>query len=343
MDELSTLIKQLERLMTEHDCIVVPGLGGFVQNGEPAQLIIEKETFIPRGKSIGFNARLTFNDGTLVQSYQESYKLDFDEAMGRIKQAVSTVQDRLGTGMIVSFGNIGTLQKGETGTLQFRSENRTCFASQSYGLARFSYPALAHRRMTEVTEANRVTKQATLSSDREYIHVRIKRSSFYHSVVAAAACLLMLFISKPASELNTYETQEAFLLHGYLSTEDEITSSVMEVATPIVESAEIIPSEIAEAPINEEVVPVQATIENTAPIKQYLVIISSFPNRASAEKWIENHAQGMYEQAAIVEGSGRARVYIHQNTDKSSATEYLETLKVTHPEHSDAWIYATKL
>jgi len=82
--------------------------------------------------------------------------------------------------------------------------------------------------------------------------------------------------SKPASELNTYETQEAFLLHGYLSTEEEKTSSVMEVATPIVESAEIIPSEIAEAPINEEVVPVQATIENTAPIKQYLVIISSF-------------------------------------------------------------------
>ena len=61
-------VRRIEHLLTEHDCVIVPGLGGFVQNETEAHFDYKDQLFYPPSKQIGFNARLHFNEGLLAES-----------------------------------------------------------------------------------------------------------------------------------------------------------------------------------------------------------------------------------------------------------------------------------
>ena len=67
------LSRHIESLLLAHDCVIVPGLGGFVAHYVPARRIAEEQLFLPPSRSVGFNQQLTINDGLLVQSYMQAY------------------------------------------------------------------------------------------------------------------------------------------------------------------------------------------------------------------------------------------------------------------------------
>ena len=62
------LSRHIEALLLTHDCVIVPGLGGFVTQYVPAYYVEEENLFIPPHRTIAFNAGLSLNDGLLVES-----------------------------------------------------------------------------------------------------------------------------------------------------------------------------------------------------------------------------------------------------------------------------------
>ena len=66
------LSQHIEVLLLENDCVIVPGLGGFVAHYTPA-IQVEENVFLPPTRTIGFNPQLKLNDGLLVQSYMAVY------------------------------------------------------------------------------------------------------------------------------------------------------------------------------------------------------------------------------------------------------------------------------
>mgnify|MGYP000802840522 FL=1 len=74
------LAQHIEALLLENDCVIVPGLGGFVAHYTPAMRVAEENTFLPPTRIIGFNPQLKMNDGLLVQSYMAVYDTDFSDA-----------------------------------------------------------------------------------------------------------------------------------------------------------------------------------------------------------------------------------------------------------------------
>ena len=65
-----SLARHIELLLLEHDCVIVPGLGGFIANHADARYTGDEEhLFLPPYRTIGFNQQLQVNDGLLVQSY----------------------------------------------------------------------------------------------------------------------------------------------------------------------------------------------------------------------------------------------------------------------------------
>ena len=50
------LVRHIEYLLTEHDCVLVPGLGGFVLQYVPARFSEGRKSIQPPGKQITFNS-----------------------------------------------------------------------------------------------------------------------------------------------------------------------------------------------------------------------------------------------------------------------------------------------
>src|SRR5699024_11270585 len=82
------LAQHIEVLLLENDCVIVPGLGGFVAHYTPAMRVAEENVFLPPTRIIGFNPQLKMNDGLLVQSYMAVYDTDFSDATRIVEKEV---------------------------------------------------------------------------------------------------------------------------------------------------------------------------------------------------------------------------------------------------------------
>lgn len=360
---MTDLILHIERLLPEHDCIVVPGLGGFVQNETCARLLHNKETFYPSGKEISFNSRLTFNDGVLVQSYQETFTLGFDEALEKVKSDVNEVNFYLDKGKFIRIGKIGVLHKSEDGKILFKPDNRNLFYPESYGLMPFVFPNLEHRSTPRLRRSSKRNEDSV-------IHIRLTKKHFQNFFTAVAASLLIMFVAKPAGDFEGPESQNAFLLQNIIMAQPDLSSksTIVEDIADVERVAKVEETKTIPVPVKKtepikitdpvkKAEPVKKTelnktsdlakkvepaISNNTNQKSYYIIISSFPDKQSAQDWLSKNKKGIYANAGIVEGDGRARIYVKEFKDKVQAEKILDNFRSDNARHSDAWIFSKK-
>ena len=82
------LDRHIEILLLENDCVIVPGLGGFVAHHVSARYDEQDGLFLPPYRTLGFNAQLRMNDSLLVQSYVDAYELSYPEALAQIEKVI---------------------------------------------------------------------------------------------------------------------------------------------------------------------------------------------------------------------------------------------------------------
>ena len=87
------LAKHIEVLLLENDCVIVPGLGGFIAHYRSSIYNKEMREFYPPVRTIGFNPKLVMNDGLLVQSYMQTYNTDFPDASRKIENVVNALKE----------------------------------------------------------------------------------------------------------------------------------------------------------------------------------------------------------------------------------------------------------
>ena len=66
------LLNALPLLLHDHDCLVIPGLGGFVARPVPARFDEDKGEWIPPGRDVLFNPKLIVRDGLLEQEIRRA-------------------------------------------------------------------------------------------------------------------------------------------------------------------------------------------------------------------------------------------------------------------------------
>ena len=59
--------RHIQQLLLVNDCVIVPGLGGFVAHKVDAKYDSEHNVFYPPKRTIGFNPILKMNDSLLTQ------------------------------------------------------------------------------------------------------------------------------------------------------------------------------------------------------------------------------------------------------------------------------------
>lgn len=174
----------IHNLLFSHDCVIVPGLGGFLTNTRSSSLNPAQHTFSPPCKRVAFNAGLKNNDGLLGNHLAGAYGVSYAEAMVEINTYVEETFNKLQSGKRVWLEKIGSLELDRGLRLQFEPDMAENFLVGAFGLGSIHSPAI--RREEAATKRNR---EISLPKERKIRFWRVVE------VIPVAAILTILFFN----------------------------------------------------------------------------------------------------------------------------------------------------
>ncbi len=142
----------IRELLFGHDCVIVPGFGGFIGNYTPARIDKKSGTFFPPVKQISFNRNLDHNDGLLVGKISGSTGINYGDARNLVEEFVSEIRRKLEKGEKVVFDHIGSFINNQEGNIQFEPDRSSNYHLDSYGLESFQLmPLEGYNVRTRIT------------------------------------------------------------------------------------------------------------------------------------------------------------------------------------------------
>lgn len=340
------LQRHIEILLLTNDCVIVPGLGGFMAHHIDARFDEEDNTFVPPLRTLGFNQNLTMNDSLLVQSYIERYDVSYPEALRRIEDEVSELRQHLQTDGYYELNDIGMLTLNDEGNIEFRPCEAGILTPSLYGLGTFEMQPL--RKLEEKAAERHDTTSATLVADTKKVEpdkqqqsddrksvdeelertIVIKMSWLRNAVAVAAAVLAFFMISSPVSN-SKLETQTGVQQSSFIPLSPQSTSMLPEeklvyeaddeTIVTTEESEDVAANETETAKTGTEAVNVQ-------PAEEYCIVLASQVGQKNAERFVEQLADQGFKEAYITNVKSRRVLYGHYAT-KDDALDHLRQLR----------------
>ena len=146
------IVKYISELLYRHDCVIIPGFGGFIGNYSPAIINPVYHTFYPPFKSLLFNIHLKQNDGLLASHISQSEHITYEQAMELIREMLKGWNQELENGRVIIVENVGKLLKENNDIIQFEQDHSKNYLSDSYGLTSLVSPAIRRPGMQDKFE-----------------------------------------------------------------------------------------------------------------------------------------------------------------------------------------------
>ena len=372
------LAKHIEVLLLENDCVIVPGLGGFIAHDRSCVYNEDTGEFCPPARTIGFNPQLVMNDGLLVQSYMQAYNTDFPDATRKIEKLVQKQKEDIYRYGHIYLNNVGTLYYNMNGVYEFEPEANGFFTPSLYGLQGFTFPKLSPENVPQEKPLVEYAMPRTIKTS-------TRRSSFHYrrwskNIVAIAAAILLFFLFSIPVE-NTYLDDAEYASLGSTGLFDAIknhsmASSIITVS-PSVQQQEKKQKTVKKQSVKNNIntlKPVAVKIEKVAApsakpaahvvkdVKQPVekktpaankvpqkattkagiyIIVASLATNSDAMQVVKQMQQKGYKEAQILESDGRFRVAINRYTNQTDAYKQIKELK-KNADFASAWVLTTK-
>ena len=225
------LAQHIEALLLENDCVIVPGLGGFVAHYAPATRVEEENIFLPPTRIIGFNPQLKMNDGLLVQSYMSVYGTNFSDATKIVEREVDELIAALHEEGKVDLPNVGEVRYTIYDTFDFAPYDNKITTPYLYGLDAFEMQELSALEKPKTEKDTFSLVPATTPKEKRTFAVRFNRAYLTNAAAVAAVIILSFFFSTPIENTEVIEENYATLLPDELFEKIEKQSLAI---TPIV-------------------------------------------------------------------------------------------------------------
>ena len=191
------LEKHIEILLLDNDCVIVPGLGGFVAHYVGARFDKDSNMFLPPYRTLGFNSKLDMNDSLLAQSYVEAYDISYPEALRKIDSEVVELKRTLEVEGIYELDNIGVISINNEGNYEFEPCEAGVVVTpvpDSTGPSESSLNAGCFVKTTGtkvVSFSNTVEENAAYGKNERVISVKV---SVLRNIVAVACSIVAFFM-----------------------------------------------------------------------------------------------------------------------------------------------------
>lgn len=136
---MSAIDEHICELLYEHDCVIVPSLGGFLASNVQAKLNTAQHSILPPRRKIAFNIYLRQNDGLLANHLVEYERISYTEAISKIEDYVQDCFNRLDKHRKVIVERVGTIYYDKERHLLFEPFRQTQFRKDSFGLSSIQF------------------------------------------------------------------------------------------------------------------------------------------------------------------------------------------------------------
>jgi hypothetical protein len=286
----------IRELLFGHDCVIVPGFGGFIGNYSPARIDKSTSTFYPPLKQISFNRNLNHNDGLLIGRISSSSGLNYGDARNIVEEFVSGVRKKLEKGEKVVFDNVGSFINNQEGNIQFEPDRNVNYYLDSYGLESFQCQPLIGYDVRK-----RIIKQ----KDKDPVaQVSIRKILWRAAVIIPLLSLLVIVPLKTDLFKSKVETTT---LNPLVTAEFENNKKAVDEATSeLPKTEEITPAKTEPIPVkSEEPVVVKSVIKET---NGYFVITGSFKSRDNAISQVDKLKEEGFSPEIVSAENGFFRV-----------------------------------
>lgn len=336
---MKELVRHIESLLLEHDCVVVPQIGGFVTSDVPAKYIEEENIFLPPMRTIGFNEHLMADDGLLIRSYINTYRCSEVDARRMLGLQIRELQQELWENNIYELGNIGVLSMNERNEIHFSPCQGGALSPNYFG---FDAIVLEQRNKTVPVEHQVETKKdRIISSDSSNeITIRLKKSWIQNFVVAAASILIFFALSPHVHNTSNDKVRTAEFA---LMMMPDLENAMSSMSLTDDNSIDTLQQTTIERMQSDEVAapqPEMNVAEKT--LSGYCVVVASAIPEKNAIAYVEHLTKSGYDGAQIYKSGGMTRVVFGGYETESAAMEKVQQLKDSSQEFINAWIYRIK-
>lgn len=365
--------RHISDLLFEHECVIIPGFGGFVCSYNPANIHPVQHLFNPPSKALLFNPELKTNDGLLANQISVSLKITYNQALEIIDEFVNEILETINSGSQIALDTIGVIYADQEGNLQFKQDSKSNFLKESYGLTSFISPKInrnnrkiAHKPEPQFTDrkakVNREKRRTLANVAFIILPVLLTFGYFYFTPgffesgfqnktslvpdltnqITSGEMALPSFSNAATVEKTAVLKNEQKIGTENLSAADNTPSQNI-VAEPAIiekkiEKTKIVPENINNAVIEKSVVTTKKLVQSVSStgVKYYL-IGGSFENVENADKLISKYRGKGYNPRIIGQASnGYYRVSINDYLYKEDAMTELRRIRVS--EIPGAWV-----
>ncbi len=363
-----TLSKHIEILLLEHDCVIVPGLGGFIANQVSSRYGENNdELFLPPYRTLGFNQELTLNDGLLAQSYMQAYDTSYPEAYMQMEKDVNEMRRQLELNGTYTLNGIGTLTKGIEDGITFTAPESGILTPSLYGL--YSVEVIKLDKVKKDREIRRTLSQTSIvpiqkadgkdladstednknsekesqvkeTNAREEITVKIHKRWLEIGAAAAVAASLFFLITFPSLKSDSKLSDTCVASAVYVGKPSDLPKQPDGSAKPAeveINNKEIKSHEQADNPSQIK----SERIEKKATDKKFVIVLASCVSEKNANMFIEElNRQGLSE-ATFTKADKNRVTYSGYDTYREAANAIAELRKVNQA-FENAWILKMK-
>jgi len=254
----------ISELLFEHECVVLPGFGGFITNEKPAQLNPVTHQFRPPFREILFNVQLIANDGLLAKHIAEKESISYRLAKQKVEQFIAWCRTELEAGRQTEFIKIGNLSFDNVRNIAFEQDHQINYNPDSFGLNSLVSPAIKRASQEEKIKdiilpvsgiKKRTDRKAERISDKK--SSKSKRSVYRFPIAIAALLFAVVLITSMFLPQKSSMISIAGLFPSS-STEIEIVPNENQVqqkdAKPVIEEVSLPIAESADETVEREIV-----------------------------------------------------------------------------------------
>ena len=310
----------IRELLFGHDCVIVPGFGGFIGNYTPAQIDRSSGTFNPPVKQISFNRNLNHNDGLLIGKITSTLNVNYGDARTLVEKFTIDLRKRLGNGEKVVFDNIGSFINNQEGNVQFEPDKNVNYHLDSYGLESFQYFPL---------EGYDVCKRIIRHTGKDPVKQISLRKIIWRAAIIIP--LLTVIVAVPFKTDLLRPKVEVSTMNPLVSAEFEHNRvSIEKKSADPVKNTDVLSSEVMD--VAAEPIIEKAIVFNTG---TYQLITGSFKSRQNALKQVSILVEGGYAPEILVAPNGFFRVSAMDCFDLATAELKRDSISKKIPS---AWI-----
>ena len=326
----------IKDLLYQHDCVILPGFGGFVANYKPAEVDYDRNIFAPPSKDISFNSQLTHNDGLLISNVSYSSGLAYLDAKRNVENYIKELKSRLEKGRKVVIDELGTFHYNKEKLLQFEPDKLKNYLIDSFGLSTFEFSLLEEYDVRKRIQPKFRTAQKSIN----------RRKVLRRTLIAVPllAALVLVPLKTNLFKTNTLSfnpfnktteithnpaspvvQEEVSFVQALSETNPEATESLNE-------KEDLVPGDIPKEESKEAVPEISVSPEPViVQEKRYDIVAGSFKNKDNANRLSNSLIKEGYNAELLEAPNGFYRVLIEGSPTFVVARKEMYKFKYSHP------------